>query len=64
MRFWVWYQKSICPLRFNTSGLGTPCEPALSMYIVYDVSCHMRTGVTYPILRRTLGYTNAQQLHH
>ena len=24
----------------------------------------MRNSVTYPILRRMLGYTNDQQLHH
>ena len=31
-------------------------------YTVYGIWCHMHNTVTYPILRRVLGYTNDQQL--
>ena len=33
-------------------------------HTIYDISCHMHNSVTYHILRRTLGYTNDQQLCH
>jgi hypothetical protein len=33
-------------------------------YTSYGSYSHMCDGVRYPILRRMLGYTNDQQLHH
>ena len=33
----------------------------LSYYTVYSMKCHMRNSVTYPILRRVVGYTYDQQ---
>ena len=36
----------------------------LSHYIFYNRLCHMCNSVTYPILRRILGHTSDQQIHH
>ena len=46
------------------SEIASTIESAQLHYTFYGIQCHMCSCVTHPILRRTLGYTNIQQLQH
>ena len=58
------FRATTCTISHFGSTQASFYPQSSEQYTVYDIQCHMRDSVTYPILRCMLGYTNDQQLHH